>query len=116
MRIGSDLTIKGELTAAEDITVDFAFEGSIDLPDHAILVADGSHVKATVTARAVTVNGRVDGHISAERVEIGPTAVVEATVVASKLALKDGARFTGPVNTERAQAAAKIAKHRQKSA
>lgn len=116
MRIGSGLTIKGELTAAEDVTVDFAFEGFIDLPGHTVIVADGSHVKATVTAKAVNVSGRLDGHISAERVEIGPTALVEASIVTPKLALKDGAQFVGPVNTERAQAAANIAKHRQKTA
>jgi cytoskeletal protein CcmA (bactofilin family) len=116
MRIGSGLTIKGELTAAEDVTVDFAFEGQIDLPGHTLIVADGSQVKATVTAKGVNVNGRLDGHISADRVEIGATAVVEASVITPKFALKDGAQFTGPVNTERARAAANIAKHRQKTA
>jgi cytoskeletal protein CcmA (bactofilin family) len=116
MRIGSGLTIKGELTAAEDVTVDFTFEGYIDLPSHTLIVADGSHVKATVTAKGVHVNGRLDGHISADRVEIGPTALVEGSVVTAKLALKDGAQFIGPVNTERAHAAANVAKHRQKSA
>jgi cytoskeletal protein CcmA (bactofilin family) len=116
MRIGSGLTIKGELTAAEDVTVDFSFEGYIDLPGHTLIVADGSHVKATVTARRVHVNGQLDGHISADRVEIGPTALVEGSVVTPKLALMDGAQFIGPVNTERAQAAANVAKHRQKSA
>ena len=116
MRIGSGLTIKGELTAAEDITVDFVFEGYIDLPGHNLIVADGSHVKAIVTARTVNVNGQLDGHISADRVEIGATAVVDGSVVTPKLSLRDGARFTGPVNTERARAAANVAKHRQKTA
>ena len=116
MRIGSGLTIKGELTASEDVTLDFAFEGHIDLPGHALIVADGSHVKATVTAKAVTVNGRLEGHVTADRVEIGPTAVVEGSLVSPKLALRDGAQFTGPVNTERAHAAANVAKHRQKTA
>jgi len=116
MRIGSGLAIKGELTAGEDLTVDFAFEGSIDLPGHTLIVADGSQVKATVTAKVVSINGRLNGHISADRVEMGPTALVDASVVTGKLGLSDGAHFTGPVNTERAHAAANIAKHRQKTA
>ena len=57
MRIGSSWTIKGDLTAAEDMTVDFVFEGYIDLPGHTLVVADGSRVKATVIAKGVTVNG-----------------------------------------------------------
>ncbi len=116
MRTGSGLSIKGELSAAEDMTVDFAFEGYIDLTGHTVVVAEGSRVQATVTAKAVTVHGRLDGHISAERVEVGPTAAVEGSVVTRQLLLHDGARFTGPVNTERAQAAANIARHRQKTA
>ena len=116
MRIGSGLTIKGELTAGEDVTVDFAFEGTIDLPSHGLVVAEGSNVQATVTAKSVVVNGRLDGHISADRVEIGPTAEVEGSMVTTRLLMHDGSRFTGPVNTERAQAAATVAKHRQKTA
>jgi cytoskeletal protein CcmA (bactofilin family) len=116
MRIGSGLTIKGELTAGEDVTIDFAFEGVIDLPGHRLIVAEGSRVQATVTAKAVAVHGRLDGHISAERVEVAPTAVVEGSVVAQHLIVQDGAHLTGPVNTERAHAAANVAKHRQKTA
>jgi cytoskeletal protein CcmA (bactofilin family) len=116
MRSGSGLTIKGELTAAEDITVDFTFEGYIDLPGHRVVVAEGSRVRATVTAKTVAVHGQLDGHVSAERIEIGPTAAVEASIVTPHLVLHDGAQFTGLVNTERAQAAANVAKHRQKTA
>jgi cytoskeletal protein CcmA (bactofilin family) len=115
MRIGSGLRIRGDLTAGEDVTVDYAFEGFIDLPSHRLVVAESSRVEATVTAKAVTVHGRLHGHISAERVEVGPAAVVEASVVTPHFFVRDGAQFTGVVNTERAQAAANIAKHRQKS-
>jgi cytoskeletal protein CcmA (bactofilin family) len=116
MRIGSGLTIKGELTAGEDVTVDFAFEGIIDLPTHGLVVAQGSYVEATVTAKSVVINGRLDGHVSAERVEIGPTAEVDGSIVTTRMLMHDGAQFTGPVNTERAQAAATVARHRQKTA
>jgi cytoskeletal protein CcmA (bactofilin family) len=116
MHIGSGLTIKGELTADEDVTVDFAFEGFIDLPGHRLIVAQGSQVQATVNAKTVAVHGRLNGHISAERVEVAQTAVVEGSVVTPHLLVQDGAQLTGPVNTERAQAAATVAKHRQKTA
>ncbi len=116
MRVGGGLKITGELSAAEDVTIDFVFAGYIDLPGHTLIIAAESDVTATVTAKTVTVNGHLHGHISADRVEIGPRAVVEASVVAATLALNDGAQFTGLVNTERAQAAAKVAKHRQKTA
>lgn len=110
------LTIKGELSANEDVTIDGIFEGSIDLPGHKLVATKGARVQAAVTARSVTVDGRLDGHITADIVDIGPTAIVEANVITQRLALEEGALFNGSVNTERARAAGTIARHRQRPA
>ena len=110
----SGLIIKGELTATEDVTIDGSFEGSIDLPKHRLLATKGSRVNASVKALAVTVDGHLEGHITADSVDIGPTATVDASVVTPKLAVEDGAMFNGSVNTERAVAAGNIARHKQK--
>ena len=112
MQTGTGLNIKGELSATEDITIHGTFEGTIDLPKHRLVAAAGSRVNASVTALAVTVDGRLEGHITAETVDIGPKASVDASVITTKLALEEGALFNGAVNTERARAAANIAKHR----
>jgi len=63
-----------------------------------------------------TVDGRVEGHINADILDVGPTATVQASVIAPKFSVEEGATFNGPVNTERARAAGTIAKHRQQSA
>src|SRR4051812_6118010 len=110
MTSGRNLTIVGDLSAAEDITVDFAIDGNVDLPGRTLVVTEAGHLHATVTAGSVMVRGHVDGHISADRLEITASAVVNAGVVAAKLSLHDGAQFTGPVNTDRAKAAASVAK------
>jgi cytoskeletal protein CcmA (bactofilin family) len=115
MANGRNLTITGDLSAEEDITVDFAIDGSVALPGRNLVVTEDGHLHATVTAGSVTVRGHVDGHISAERLEIASSGVVNAGVVAAKLSLHDGAQFTGPVNTDRAKAAVTVAKHRQKA-
>ncbi len=106
------LCITGELSAKEDLTIDGSFEGTLDLPGHHLITAAGSEVKARVTARAVTVLGRLEGHITADAVDIRSTAVVEASAVTKRFALKDGGRFNGQVNTERARAAGDILRHR----
>jgi cytoskeletal protein CcmA (bactofilin family) len=115
MRNARELTIKGDLTAAEDMTVDFAIDGSLELSGHRLVVTEGGAVSATVSAASVIVRGRLDGHIAADRLEIGPSAVVMASVVAPRIALHEGALLSGPVNTERAQAAGKVARHRQRA-
>jgi cytoskeletal protein CcmA (bactofilin family) len=112
---GSGLTIKGELTAQEDLTIDGEFEGSIDIPGHHLVTGAKSNVTASVTAHVVTVRGRLEGHITAERVDISPTALVDASVVTQRLGLGDGATFNGSVNTERARAAGDVARHRRKT-
>lgn len=113
MQTVSGLSIKGELTANEDLTFSGTFEGSIDLPNHRFVALKGAHVNASVVAKTVTVDGRLQGHITADIVDIGATAEVEASVIAPRLAVEDGAHFNGPVNTERARAAGTVAKHRQ---
>src|SRR5215204_4694015 len=115
MRYGRNLTIIGDLTAAEDMTVDFAIDGNVDLPGKTLVVTENGKLHASVTAGSVMVHGHLDGHISADRLEITSSGVVNAGVVAAKLALHDGAQFTGPVNTDRAKAAGSVAKHRQKA-
>jgi cytoskeletal protein CcmA (bactofilin family) len=106
------LKIKGDLTAREDITIEGSFEGSIDVNGHHLVTTAGSQVHAAVSARVVTVLGRLQGHVTADVVDIGPTALVDASVVTKQLSLEEGARFNGAVNTERARAAGNIARHR----
>ena len=116
MHSGTALTIKGELTASEDVMIDGLFEGTIDLKGHRLVAGAGSRVLAAVTAREVTVDGYLEGHITADSVDIGPTATVEANVIARHFAIEEGAQFRGAVNTERARAAGNIARHRQRPA
>jgi len=115
MRNGRNLTLKGDLTAEEDITVDFAIDGNVDLPGNRLVVTEDGQLRAKVTAASVTVHGQLDGHISAERLEIASSAVVHAGVVTTHLALHDGAQFTGAVNTDQAKAAGGAGKPRQKN-
>jgi cytoskeletal protein CcmA (bactofilin family) len=107
------LKIKGELIAREDLTIDGVFEGTIDIPGYRLTLEKGSLVNAAVSAAEVSVNGRLDGHVTADFIELLPGALVTAHLLTKQFALEDGARFNGAVNTERARAAASIARHRQ---
>lgn len=107
------LTIKGELVAREDLTIDGVFEGTIDITGYTLTTGTASFVNAAVSAGSVTINGRLDGHITADFVELLPGATVTANLLTKQFALEDGAKFNGAVNTERARAAASIARHRR---
>ena len=55
VQIARNLKINGDLSAGEDLTVDCAFEGSIQLPGHHLTIAAQSQVHAAVSAQIVTV-------------------------------------------------------------
>ena len=107
------LNIKGELMAREDLTIDGVFEWTIDIPGYRLTLGKASLVNAAVSAAEVSVNGRLDGHVTADFIELLPGAFVTAHLLTKQFALEDGAKFNGAVNTERARAAASIARHRQ---
>ena len=112
VQIERNLKINGDLTAGEDLTVDCTFQGSIQLPGHHLTIARQSEVHAAVSAQTVTVHGNFEGQIEAEFLHVTPDANVNATVIAKKFTIQEGALFNGSVNTERARAAAEVAKHR----
>jgi cytoskeletal protein CcmA (bactofilin family) len=111
-QIERNLSINGDMSAGEDLTIDCRFAGSIQLTGHHLTIASGSRVHASVAAVTVTVHGHFEGQIEADLVTVAPGSDVNATVIAKKLAIQEGALFSGSVNTERARAAAEVAKHR----
>jgi cytoskeletal protein CcmA (bactofilin family) len=110
--IERNMRINGDLTAAEDLTVDCVFDGSMELAGHHLTIAPGSRVHATVSAGSVTVQGHFEGQIEADVVRVTTGSRVDATVTAKTFTMQDGAVFSGSVNTERARAAAEVARHR----
>ena len=112
MHAVSGLNIKGELSASEDITFEGTFEGSIDLPQHRFVAGKNARVNASISAKSVSVDGRLEGHIAADVVDISPNAVVSGSIVSQKLSVNDGANVNISVNTERARAAGSVAKHK----
>ena len=96
--IGSSVFIKGELTGSEDLTVDGRVEGRIDLPDHALTIGPNANIQAHIAAKVVTVFGSVVGGIAArEKIDIRRGGSLEGDLVCARLAIQEGAHFTGKV-------------------
>ena len=91
------ITIKGEWTS--DGIVDFGgtFEGDITV-DTLVLARTGK-IKGNVRARSVTIEGRLEGTISAISVALKTSAQVTADIVAQKLVIESGAMIEGHVTS-----------------
>ena len=103
-QFGRSLYVKGEVTGAEDLTIDGQLEGRIDLPDHVLTVGPNATILADVTAKVVTIFGSVIGTVTAkEKVDIRKSGSVEGSVTCARLAVQEGAILTGKFETQGAR-------------
>jgi cytoskeletal protein CcmA (bactofilin family) len=106
MNIGLSIRIKGLVTGSEDLTVDGHVEGQVELPDHAFVVGSHASVKADIAARSVVIFGSVLGRVTArEKVEIRSGGSLQGDIIATRLAIHDGANFVGTVDMPKPQKA-----------
>ena len=97
--IGPSLTITGDITSQEDMTVHGKVNGQITMQQGALVVAPTGTADANVQGSKITVHGKIAGDVAAtERVELTGTANVTGTITTPSLVLQDGALFNGIID------------------
>jgi cytoskeletal protein CcmA (bactofilin family) len=100
--LGKSVVIKGELSGSEDLYVDGNVEGSIELRNHSLTVGPNGNVKANISAKAVVIQGKVDGSVNAsDRVELRKSAVVTGDLTTQRIAIEEGAFLKGKVDIQK---------------
>jgi cytoskeletal protein CcmA (bactofilin family) len=96
MDLGKSMSIKGELSGSEDLTLCGHMEGSIKLPGHTLTIGADASIKAEISARAVVITGAVIGNVmAADKVEIQATGSITGDVVSPRLVIIDGGILNG---------------------
>jgi cytoskeletal protein CcmA (bactofilin family) len=99
--IGPSITIVGDVSGEEDLTILGKVEGKILLPKHSVTIGHGGRVKADIQAKFVSVAGEVHGNLVAgEQIVIRKTATMLGNLTAPRVGLEDGCRFRGSVEME----------------
>ena len=99
IKIGKSIVVRGEVTGDEDLIVEGKVEGVISLEDHHLTVGETGSVSAEVTAKTVTVFGRMEGNLVAkEKAEIAETGSLKGDIKAPRIVIADGAKFKGSVD------------------
>jgi cytoskeletal protein CcmA (bactofilin family) len=99
--IGPSITIVGDVSGDEDLTILGKVEGKIVLPKHSVTIGHGGRVKADIQAKFVSVAGEVHGNLVAgEQIVIRKTATMLGNLTAPRVGLEDGCRFRGSVEME----------------
>ena len=96
--IGASLTITGEVTSHEDVTIHGTVNGRISMASGSLMVAPSAKVEAEAQVSRLTIHGTFSGDVAAtERVELTNTAQVSGTLLAPAVVLQDGALFNGMI-------------------
>lgn len=99
--IGKSVIIKGELSGSEDLYLDGQVEGTIQLQGNVLTIGPNGQVRADINAKAVIVQGKLDGNIHAtERATLTKSAVAAGDIVTGRVVVEDGAFFKGKVDSQ----------------
>ena len=91
--IGSDVVIKGDVTASVDLHVDGRIEGDIQCAS--LVQGEGSHIEGAVTAEQARIGGSVSGSIAARELVVLRTARINGDVHYDALTIEQGAEVEG---------------------
>jgi cytoskeletal protein CcmA (bactofilin family) len=100
-QIGKSVVIKGELSGSEDLYVDGQVEGTIALKGNSLTVGPHGQVRASVEAKGVVVQGKLEGNVQAsDRVELRKSAVVTGDISTQRISIEEGAYLKGKVDIQ----------------
>lgn len=99
--IGPSIRIKGDLAGEEDLVVRGQVEGTVSLPSNLLTVGKEGQLNATVTARVIDVEGRVEGDLNGqEQVVLRRSGNVRGNIVAPRVTIEDGCHFKGSIDMD----------------
>lgn len=99
--IGRSITIKGDISGNEDLHIQGAVDGSVNLMEHNVTITPEGRVKADVYGLTIIVQGQVEGDLfGGEQVILHPSCRVSGNITAPRVALEDGANFRGTIDME----------------
>ncbi|MDE3136391.1 MAG: polymer-forming cytoskeletal protein [Acidobacteriota bacterium] len=101
-RVGAGLHVKGEISGNEDLQIDGAVEGHVQLGERRLTIGASARVTADVQAREVVVFGNVKGNLRArDRIEIKKDGSVVGDLTTARIMIEDGAYFKGSIEIDR---------------
>jgi cytoskeletal protein CcmA (bactofilin family) len=110
-RIGSTLTLKGDLQGEEDLVIEGRIEGKIAIKQGSVTVGEKGRVEADIEASSIQVAGVVKGSLTAtERVVLLESGRVEGNITARSVSLENGCHFKGSIDMQTDSASRPVVK------
>jgi len=100
--IGERITIEGSIRGEENLVIEGAMKGSIDMGEHDFSIGPNGRVDGEIHARNVSINGLFKGTIKAlGKVAVTKKADFNGEIKAKSFSVEDGAYFKGVVELDR---------------
>ncbi len=97
--IGKSISIKGDVLGEEDTVIEGRVEGRIELKNHHLTIGANGDVQGEVSAKQVTIVGRVSGNVVAsERIELRDSGRLEGDLNTPRLLVQEGSQINGKIS------------------
>jgi cytoskeletal protein CcmA (bactofilin family) len=108
--LGKNVTVKGQIFAREDLTIDGEVEGTIECHDHRLTIGPNARVQASLKAREVVIHGSIQGNVeSTDKIDIKKEAKLVGDIKTSRIVIEDGAYFKGSIDISKSSQAKQAA-------
>ena len=102
--IASDMTVIGDLETDGVVRIEGRVKGTVRVGSQ-VLVAEGAVIEGDLHTEEAVIAGQVSGAIHAkERVELQASAMVAGDILTPRISIVEGAKVTGEVKMDAAQA------------
>ena len=100
--VGKQITIEGTVRGKEDLLIEGAVKGSIELIEHHLTVGLSGQVESDIQAENVTIKGHVTGNVNAlAKVSITKEADFNGEIHAKSISVEDGAFLKAVIELKR---------------
>ena len=100
--VGKTVIVKGEIHSGEALTIEGEVDGTIDMLEHRLTIAQNGKVRAKVKAREIEVLGSMNGQADArEKILIRRGAQFVGEIRSTGIVIEDGGFVKGSVDLSR---------------
>ena len=97
--LGKNVTVKGQIFAREDLTIDGEVEGTVECHEHRLTIGPNARVQAGLKAREIIIQGSIHGNVDAtDKIDIKKEAKLVGDIKTSRIVIEDGGYFKGSID------------------
>ena len=100
--VGKTVIVKGEIRSGEALTIEGEVDGTIEMLEHRLTIAQNGKVRAKVKAREIEVLGSMNGQADArDKIQIRKGAQFVGEIRSAGIVIEDGGYVKGSVDLSR---------------